>query len=58
LLLSRHSYPTTLRLGVARSPEGRLEAHAWLEHEGDIVIGNLPYLERFTPLPSLEQKHS
>lgn len=53
-LLARQQYPTQLRIGVARSETGSLEAHAWLESEGQIIIGNLANLERYTPLPTLE----
>jgi hypothetical protein len=38
LLLTLHGHPTTLRLGVARE-DGELAAHAWLESNGRIVIG-------------------
>jgi Transglutaminase-like superfamily len=36
-LLARHGYPSTLHLGVAKSPE--FQAHAWLEHDGSPVVG-------------------
>jgi hypothetical protein len=38
LLLNLHGHPATLRLGVARE-DGELSAHAWLESNGRIVIG-------------------
>jgi hypothetical protein len=39
ILLARHGYPAELRLGVAR--EGaRFDAHAWVESDGRVVIGN------------------
>jgi hypothetical protein len=37
LLLARRGFPTTLRIGVAKSPD--FQAHAWLEHDGRILIG-------------------
>ena len=49
-LLAAHRVPATLRLGVARR-QGTLEAHAWLECGGRIVIGRVPDLDRFVPLP-------
>ena len=49
LLIAEGDEPT-LRLGVAKTSAGDLEAHAWLEHEGRIVIGG-PQSARFTPLP-------
>lgn len=54
VLLTRRGCTTSLRIGVARSPEGRLQAHAWLENDGKIVVGDLQDLSRFTPLPLLE----
>lgn len=41
-----------VRLGVARRNDGSFEAHAWVEHEGRILIGGLPDLDRFSVLPS------
>ncbi|MCU0527693.1 MAG: lasso peptide biosynthesis B2 protein [Elainella sp. Prado103] len=53
-LLVQQGYPAQLRIGVAKSSIGQLEAHAWVEHQGEIVIGALPQLASFTPLPALE----
>jgi transglutaminase superfamily protein len=39
LMLERRRVPATLRIGVARTPESSVEAHAWLECGGNIVIG-------------------
>lgn len=55
LLMSRCGYETDLRIGVARDPEGQFEAHAWVEHQKNIVIGELPDLLRYTPLKSLQK---
>lgn len=40
-----------VRFGVARKPDGAFEAHAWVEHAGRILIGDLPDLDRFAVLP-------
>jgi len=53
VLLSQRSYPTCLRIGVAKSEGGKLEAHAWVESQERIVIGGLRDLSRYTPLPPL-----
>jgi len=54
VLLGRHSYACELRIGVARDNQGKLEAHAWIEHEGRILIGGpATHIARFTPLPTL-----
>ncbi|HEY9632633.1 MAG TPA: lasso peptide biosynthesis B2 protein [Coleofasciculaceae cyanobacterium] len=50
VLLSRHGHAADLHIGVAKGEEGQLEAHAWVESQGQIVIGNLSNLSRFTPL--------
>jgi hypothetical protein len=55
VLLARRGYPALLRIGVVKSEEGRLEAHAWLESRGRIVIGGSG-LERYIPLGALRRK--
>ncbi len=54
VLMNRYSYTPELRIGVAKTESGKLEAHAWVEHQGRVAIGNLADLYRFIPLPSLE----
>lgn len=52
VLLQREGYPAHLRLGVAL--KSKLEAHAWVESRGKIVIGG-PRLEHLTPLPGFDR---
>jgi hypothetical protein len=54
VLLARRQQPAVLRIGVARDERGNFIAHAWVESAEHIVIGNLPGLDGFTPLPPLE----
>lgn len=54
ILLARHGYQAQLRIGVAKGERGQLEAHAWVESQGKIVIGGIKNLGRYTPLPTLE----
>ncbi len=56
VIMTRHGFSPQLRIGVAKGETGKLEAHAWIESQGQIVIGYLRDLSRFTPLPSLETK--
>jgi hypothetical protein len=56
ILLAQHGEPALLHIGVAKNERGKLEAHAWVESRGRIVIGALPELVRYTPLPSVEGK--
>lgn len=50
-LLARRGIPATLRIGVARSDSGALLAHAWLEHEGEIIIGGRTASARYAAFP-------
>jgi hypothetical protein len=54
VIMHHQGYVPELKIGVAKSNQGGLEAHAWVEYEGCIVIGNLIDLPRYMPLPSLE----
>jgi hypothetical protein len=42
-----------LRIGVKKGEGGTLLAHAWVEHEGRIVVGNFG-VKQYTVMPSLE----
>lgn len=39
LMLGRYGYSSQLKIGVAKTPSGEFEAHAWLESEGRVLIG-------------------
>jgi uncharacterized SAM-binding protein YcdF (DUF218 family) len=54
VLMRRYGHSGELRLGVAKAETGKLEAHAWIEHQGLVVMGNVPDLSRYMPLPSLK----
>lgn len=48
-MLIRAGHPCELRIGAAKNGPGELIAHAWLESEGRVLIGEFE-LERYTPL--------
>lgn len=50
LLLRRRGRVSDLRIGVAKGEGGKLEAHAWVEMNGRVVIGKLPDLRRFVKI--------
>ena len=53
-LLTRGGLPALLQIGVMKTPEGKLLAHAWVESDGRIVVGALPGgLGAYTRLPTL-----
>jgi len=55
VLLGRRGHPACLRIGVVRGEDRQLQAHAWVESDGVVVIGGSePELERYTPLPAFE----
>ena len=52
-LLRRKGYLSDLRIGVRKGHEQPLEAHAWVEYRGVVVIGARGLSEEHTRLPSL-----
>jgi Transglutaminase-like superfamily len=53
-LLTRAGHPADLRIGVIKTDDGRLMAHAWVESSGSVVVGQLDEgLAQYTPLPPL-----
>ncbi len=50
-LLRRKGYPSELRIGVRKVSQSDLEAHAWVEHRGEVVIGARGLSEEHVPLP-------
>jgi hypothetical protein len=55
LLLRRRGYPSQLKVGVAHGPKGELRAHAWVEADGEVVIGGAESRTDFRPFPHLRQ---
>ena len=54
-LLDQYNCPSKLVIGIDKNSVDQLEAHAWIEYEGHVVMGQLDDLSRFKPLPSLPQ---
>ncbi len=52
VLLSQQGHTADLYIGVAKVEEKQLEAHAWVESQGQVVIGDLSNLSSFIPLPA------
>lgn len=53
ILLARERRPARLCIGVRQGEGGRLEAHAWVECAGRIVLGQRRDLSEYTPLISV-----
>ena len=47
--LSRFDIETEIRIGVRKDADGELRSHAWLCHQGDVLIGGA--IEDFSELP-------
>lgn len=58
LLLTRRGYRPVLRIGVAKNKNGQLEAHAWVENEGQVVLGEVRDRSRYTSLPPILSPHA
>lgn len=54
-LLRRHGYESRIRIGVARHGAGSFEAHAWVERDGEVLIGGPRSPETYVPLPVFDQ---
>lgn len=54
ILLARWGHPALMRIGVNRGENGRLEAHAWVESEGAVVMG-AGAAGNFVPLPNIDR---
>jgi hypothetical protein len=52
MLLCRKGFDVQLKIGVLKNPSDQLIAHAWLEYQGQVILGNLWHLGRFTSFPS------
>jgi hypothetical protein len=50
ILMRRQGYLPELRIGVIKDLEGQPQFHAWLEYQGQVVIGHLPNLIEFQTL--------
>jgi hypothetical protein len=56
ILLLNRDCPVQLRIGVTKSIENRIMAHAWIESRGRIIIGDLKELSRYHILPAIEER--
>lgn len=53
-LCTTAGHSTQIRIGVARNDDGRIGAHAWLMHDGRVLIGGRDEdLSRFTRMTDL-----
>jgi Transglutaminase-like superfamily len=48
-LMARAGHAANLRIGVAKDVNG-FSSHAWIEHKGEILIGDNGDLDRYSPI--------
>ena len=48
-MLARYGHLSELKIGVRKSEDGRIAAHAWLESAGGVIIGDAE-LDSYTPM--------
>ena len=58
ILFAQYGYAAHLRIGVKKDGRKRLKAHAWVESQGRIVVGDLKNISQFSLLPSLKSEKS
>jgi hypothetical protein len=56
VLLAWHGHASTVRYGVRPGATG-LDAHAWVEHDGAVVVGG-PDVGAFIPLERAQARHA
>ena len=57
VLLGRRGQPAVLRIGVTRNEQGEFLAHAWVESNGQSVIGgSQALLQRYNALPEVGEE--
>jgi hypothetical protein len=52
VLIGRAGYQSDLRIGITRDDRGKFVAHAWLENNGKVLIGDIG-LSNYAPMPVL-----
>ena len=55
VLLARSGHRSHLRIGVTKGVNGGLDAHAWVESNGKIIIGRRNDLRKYTLLHRFEE---
>ena len=56
ILLKQNGYPANLNFGASKDNEIKLEAHAWVESEGKIIVGEAT-IKDYTPLLTIKEKN-
>lgn len=52
-LLTRSGETSQVHVGVVKGDTGQLKSHAWVEYQGEIMIGDNGELETYSPITAL-----
>jgi hypothetical protein len=55
MLLRRRGFDSQLRIGVAREESGALRAHAWVESDGEVVMGGEESRDDYSVFPGIRR---
>jgi Transglutaminase-like superfamily len=56
VLFSKQGYSSFLRIGISKNENEQLEAHAWVECKGQVVMGYCPDFTRYKVMQYLDEK--
>jgi hypothetical protein len=54
ILLARHGLESQVHIGVARDQERGFRAHAWVQSQGKVIVGDMEELGQFAPMMVLD----
>ena len=54
-MMVNRGYAPELQIGVSKTRAKEFAAHAWIEHQGTVLIGDVPELGSYTPLLSVNK---
>ena len=53
VIFGLYSYEPTIVIGVKKGDLGDIHSHAWLEYDGQIIIGNLEDIDEYVQITKL-----
>jgi len=58
IIFRKQGFDVSLRIGMRRIiPKAPMEAHAWLEIDGKIIMGYLPGMKKFVPFETFKGQY-
>jgi hypothetical protein len=57
-LLRKEGRPSEFRIGVRKDGQRKFGAHAWIESDGEVLIGGDALSEGFVPMPPVSEREA